>query len=143
MYLELDALPKDMESLLMVMSNYGGAGMKFVKTLQLRVLDVTAGEEAPRQIMEYKYESQPDKDKETTQILVGKIYKEYASSAFSAWSSEDVKNVLSLMCLGESIKEREDNTRIVLEKVRAPRNAVLAAGSSRCGHGRLCWSVLS
>lgn len=47
-YLELDALPKDMQALMLVVANYGGAGMKHVKSAQLRVLDITQGEDAAR-----------------------------------------------------------------------------------------------
>lgn len=48
MFITLPELPKEARTLLVTMSNMSGSGFKHIKSLQVRLLDVTAAEVAAR-----------------------------------------------------------------------------------------------
>lgn len=88
-FITLAELPPEVRSMVVVVANYAGGGLANMKQVQLRVVDISAGEETAKHLIHYTVRSREGKDKAISQILMAKLYKEYHHSAFVIWRSAE------------------------------------------------------
>lgn len=78
-------LPKEVRCMVVVVSNYGGAGFAPLRHAGVKVWDVSGGEEGARPLGEWQHLSKFEAEEAVTQVAMVKVYKEYGDSAWSVW----------------------------------------------------------
>ena len=114
--LEVDALPQDVRSVLVLATQLGEGGFKTVSAVHGRLVDVSS--ESSKKwcdLATYHHDSAEFEEEKVTVCAIAKIYREFKQSAYWSWRSSGAASLHDFM--------QEKDTKALLREIMAQKRA--------------------